>query len=92
MNCKEFEHWLCARPFHKNTPVPDAVCDHINLCTECNRLFRIDKCLDAAMDAALAAALESEKLPHGLYEKIELALNHAQPDHAKPPYLFLLSN
>lgn len=62
----------------------------------------IDTGLDAAMDAALGAALEFEKLPHGLYEKIELALNHAQPDHAKldhaqpdhakPPYLFLLNN
>lgn len=52
----------------------------------------IDTGLDAAMDAALAATLEFEKLPHGLYEKIELALNHAQPDHARPPYLFLLNN
>lgn len=75
MNCKDFQHWLCARQHHKKTSLPDTVLNHLKICSECKQLYT----LDTGLDKTIETAFELQAPPNGLHERIELTIDHASP-------------
>ncbi|MBU1342543.1 MAG: hypothetical protein KKE44_12905 [Proteobacteria bacterium] len=78
MICKDFQHWLLARDEFTDKITPAAQ-EHLESCENCKALYNID----LGLEKSIQAAFFQEELPKGLFDQIELTL-----DHAKTPILY----
>lgn len=75
MNCKDFEYWLSVRKNDRKPSVPDNILDHVNTCKECSQIYLLDNGLESAVNNYFSPV----DLPHGLEQRVQMTLDHAQP-------------
>lgn len=73
MNCKDFQHWLSTKQGAADKENPDAL-DHLKNCDICKNLYTIDAILEKNIEAAFV----QQEIPKGLFDRIELTLDHAK--------------
>jgi len=73
MNCKDFQHCLLTRDGFSDKENPDAM-DHMTGCEICKNLYKIDFQLEKTIESAFL----QEEIPKGLYNQIDLTLDHAK--------------
>ncbi len=78
MNCKDFQHWLSTRDAFADQENPEAI-NHLKGCESCSNLYKID----IRLEKSIQSAFHQQEIPRGLYDQIELTL-----DHAKKPVMF----
>jgi len=74
MNCKEFQHWLLSRDVFTDRENPDAI-DHTKGCNRCRNIYN----LDGQLEKSIESTFHLQDIPRGLYEQIELTLDHEKP-------------
>ena len=83
MNCKDFQHWLSTRDSFSDIENPDAL-DHLKGCEICKNLYKID----IRLEKTIESAFHQHEIPNGLYDQIELTLDHAKsPTRVKMPLI-----
>lgn len=85
MICKDFENWVLIKDVfaNKNTPADITHKNHMANCKACADLYAIDQ----AMENNIKSSFSQEQLPDGLYDQVDITINHAQttkPQTTKP--------
>ncbi len=73
MNCKDFQHWLATRDAFTGQENPEAM-SHLKECKSCENLYKID----IRLEKSIQSAFHQHEIPRGLYDQIELTLDHAK--------------
>lgn len=72
MTCENFQYWLSTRDVFSDHENPD-ILDHLRFCSDCRRIYYTD----LELEKNIQTALRQEEIPKGLYDQIELTLDHA---------------
>lgn len=73
MNCNDFQHWLLTRDVFSDIENPYAL-RHIEGCETCKNLYDID----LGLEKNIQSAFLQHEVPKGLFDQIELTLDHAK--------------
>jgi anti-sigma factor RsiW len=73
MNCKDFQDWLLTRDVLTDRENPE-ILDHVETCETCRKFYHIDENLEDT----IGLACRPVEVPKGLYDQIELTIDHAK--------------